>query len=77
MVKYARGLFSVHDFSSREKIIFSLLKAAPHIKDWREPTASIRMKLSAHYFQPHPPGIHSEMPLGSNTTLLEAMRMNT
>jgi hypothetical protein len=28
------GYFSVHDFSDREKIIFSLLKAAPHVKDW-------------------------------------------
>ena len=25
--------FSVHDFSDREKIIFALLKAAPHVKD--------------------------------------------
>lgn len=28
--------FSVHDFSSREKITFALLKAAPHLKDWWE-----------------------------------------
>ena len=28
--------FSVHEFSSREKIIFALLKAAPHVKDWWE-----------------------------------------
>ena len=27
------GYFSVHDLSDREKIIFSLLKAAPHVKD--------------------------------------------
>jgi len=27
------GYFSVHEFSSREKIVFSLLKAAPHVKD--------------------------------------------
>eukprot|EP00253_Pinus_taeda_P021507 PITA_21507 len=27
------GYFSVHDFSSQEKIIFALLKATPHIKD--------------------------------------------
>ncbi len=26
--------FSVHEFLSREKIIFALLKAAPHVKDW-------------------------------------------
>eukprot|EP00253_Pinus_taeda_P029071 PITA_29071 len=30
------GYFSVHDFSSQEKIIFALLKAAPHVKDWWE-----------------------------------------
>jgi len=36
MVKSARGLFSVHEFSSREKIVFSLLKAAPHVEDWWE-----------------------------------------
>jgi hypothetical protein len=30
------GYFSVHDFFDWEKIIFSLLKAAPHVKDWWE-----------------------------------------
>eukprot|EP00253_Pinus_taeda_P029925 PITA_29925 len=30
------GCFSVHEFSSREKIVFALLKAAPHVKDWWE-----------------------------------------
>ena len=28
--------FLVHDFSYREKIIFALLKATPHVKDWWE-----------------------------------------
>jgi len=27
------GYFSVHEFSNREKIVFALLKAAPHVKD--------------------------------------------
>jgi len=27
------GYFSVHEFSSQENIVFSLLKAAPHVKD--------------------------------------------
>ena len=27
------GYFSFHDFSDKEKIIFSLLKATPHVKD--------------------------------------------
>ena len=30
------GYFSVHEFSSWEKIVFALLKAAPHFKDWWE-----------------------------------------
>ena len=30
------GYLSVHDFYDREKIIFALLKAAPHVKDWWE-----------------------------------------
>ena len=30
------GYFSVHNFSDREKIIFALLKATPHVKDWWE-----------------------------------------
>ena len=29
----SEGYFSVHDFSDWEKIIFSLLKANPHLKD--------------------------------------------
>ena len=27
------GYFSVHNFSDREKITFSLLKVVPHVKD--------------------------------------------
>ena len=30
------GYFSVHDFFDCEKIIFSRLKATPHVKDWWE-----------------------------------------
>jgi hypothetical protein len=30
------GYFSVHDFSDQEKIIFSVLKVTPHVKDWWE-----------------------------------------
>ena len=29
----SEGYFSVHEFSNQEKIIFSLLKATPHVKD--------------------------------------------
>ena len=30
------GYFLVHEFSNREKMIFTLLKATPHVKDWWE-----------------------------------------
>jgi hypothetical protein len=30
------GYFSVHNFSTREKITFALLKVVPHVKDWWE-----------------------------------------
>ena len=30
------GYFSVHEFFNRENITFSLLKSAPHVKDWWE-----------------------------------------
>ena len=30
------GYFSIHDFFDCEKITFSLLEAAPHVKDWWE-----------------------------------------
>jgi hypothetical protein len=31
-----RGYFSVHNFSDKENITFSLLKALPHVKHWWE-----------------------------------------
>jgi hypothetical protein len=36
MVKPSRRVFFFHNFSNRENIIFVLLKAIPHIKDWWE-----------------------------------------
>jgi len=30
------GYSSVHEFSSRENIVFTLLKVSPHVKDWWE-----------------------------------------
>ena len=35
-LNFLEGYFSVHDFSDRENITFSLLKATPHVKDWWE-----------------------------------------
>jgi hypothetical protein len=34
MVEYGQRVFSVHNFSNRENITFSLLKVIPHVKDW-------------------------------------------
>jgi hypothetical protein len=31
-----KGYFSMHNFSNRENITFSLLKVIPHVKDWWE-----------------------------------------
>lgn len=36
------GYFPVRDFSSREKITFSLLKSTPHVKDWWEICCPLR-----------------------------------
>ena len=38
------GYFLVHEFSNWEKIIFALLKATPHVKDWWEPTVRNRTR---------------------------------
>ena len=35
-VNLLEGYFSVYNFSDRENITFSLLKVAPHVKDWWE-----------------------------------------
>ena len=35
-LNFLEWYFSVHDFFDREKIIFALLKAAPHVKHWWE-----------------------------------------
>jgi len=42
-----------------------------------KPTTSRRMKVQAHYFQPHPLGMTSGMPSRSSTTVSKAMRTNT
>ena len=35
-LNFLEGYFSVHDLYDRENIIFALLKAIPHVKDWWE-----------------------------------------
>jgi hypothetical protein len=64
------GYFSVHDFSDREKIIFALLKAAPHVKDWWETYSEQEGEGEPSFCQPHPLGILSEMPSSKNIILV-------
>jgi hypothetical protein len=35
-LNFLEGYFSIHNFSDRENITFSLLKALPHVKHWWE-----------------------------------------
>ena len=71
------GYFLFMNFRVGKKLFFLFSKQPPTLRTGGKPIASRRMKILGHYFQPHPPGIHSGVPLRSNTTLLEAMRMNT
>ena len=77
LLNLLEGYFSVHDFSDREKIIFSLLKYTPHVKDWWEPTVRKKMRQNLLYSQPYPLGILSEMPSRNNTIPWGAMRTST
>ena len=67
------GYFSVHDFSDGEKVVFALLKATPHVKDWWE---TYYEKLPS-LFQPHLLGIILKMPSRKNIILWGAMRTST
>jgi hypothetical protein len=71
------GYFLVHNFSDREKITFSLLKAIPHVKElWDIYFEKRVMEESAILWWPlH--GIPFRMPLNNIITLLEATRTNT
>jgi len=71
------GYFFVHYFSVRKISLFHFSKQPPTSRTSGKPTTTRRMKVRAHYFQPHPLGIHSEMPSRRSTTLPRAMRTNT
>jgi hypothetical protein len=71
------GYFLVHDFSDRERIIFSLLKAAPMSRTGGKPTGSNRARRNPLYSQSHPLGILFEMPSRNNIIPWGAMRTNT
>ena len=66
------GYFSVHDFSDREKIIFS-----PMSRTGGKPTRSKRARENPLCSQPHPLGILSKTPSRNNIILWGAMRTNT
>ena len=71
------GYFSVHDFSDREKIIFALLKAAPHVRHWWKTYREKKDKGNRLYSWTYPLGILSEMPSRNNTIPWGAMRTST
>ena len=48
------GYFSVHDFSNRENINFSLLKVTPHVKDWWETYCDQKDKVEPSLFSTPP-----------------------
>ena len=48
------GYFSIHDFSNRENITFSLLKATPHVKDWWETYCEKKDEGEAYLFSTIP-----------------------
>ena len=54
--------FLVHDFFDWEKITFSLLKAAPHVKDWWETYYERKDKRKPLYSQLYQLGIIFEIP---------------
>jgi hypothetical protein len=71
------GYFLVHDFCDREMIIFALLKAAPHVKDWWETYSEKQGEGDPLCSQPHPLGIPSKTPSRNNIIPWGAMRTNT
>jgi hypothetical protein len=71
------GYFSVHDFSDRERIIFSLIKDSPHVKDSWETYWGNRARVKPLCSWSHPLGIISETPSRNNIILWGDMRTNT
>jgi hypothetical protein len=71
------GYFSVHNFFDKENITFSLLKAIPHVKEWKDTYSQKRSIEESEIFVITPHGIPLGIPLKNNTTLLESRRTNT
>ena len=71
------GIFLFMNFRVGKRLFLLFSKQPPTLRTGGKPTASRRMKVQAHYFQPHPLGMTSGMPSRSNTTLSEPMRTNT
>ena len=71
------GYFLFMIFLVRKRLFSLFSKQPPTSRIGGKPTTSRRMKVQAHYFQPHPLGIYFGMPSRSSTTLSKAMRINT
>jgi hypothetical protein len=67
------GYFSVHNFSDREKITFTLLKALPHVKHWWETYWEKISTEESGIYGPSPLGIFLWMRSRNNITLLVTM----
>jgi hypothetical protein len=71
------GYFSVHNFSDREKITFTLLKALPHVKNWWETYWEKIPQRIIEYMGLIPLGIFLWMRSRNNFTLLVTMMTST
>jgi hypothetical protein len=71
------GYFSVHEFSDRERIIFALLKATPHVKDWWETYSEQQGEGEPSLFSATPTWNSFETPSRNNIIPWGAMRTNT
>ena len=54
-VNMLEGYFSVYNFSNRENITFTLLKAVPHVKDWWETYCEKKSREESEMFRTEPP----------------------
>lgn len=71
------GYFLFMIFLAKKILLLHFSKLPPTSRTDGKPTVSRRMRGNFHYFQLHPLGIHSRMPLRSSNTLFGAMRKNT
>eukprot|EP00253_Pinus_taeda_P031525 PITA_31525 len=71
------GYFSIHEFSSRERIVFALLKAAPHVKDWWETYCEQKDESTGSLFSAAPTWNDFRDAIKKQYYPVKAMRTNT